>query len=150
MNETIALKGRYFVSVYGPDGERKSYSEGENVVTTVGKEFIASFLKSAAAVASTFTAKYVAIGTGSTAEAVGDTALGTESARHTGTVSYTSGGIYNVTATFPTGAAVGAIIEFGLLSSASAGTLLSRTVKAAAYNLTASDYIVVNYQMTFG
>jgi hypothetical protein len=144
----IKLTGRYFVSVYGPNGELKAKDESPNVVTTVGKEFMASFLKSAALAASTFTAKYVAIGTGSSAEAVGDTALTTESARHTGTVSYTSGGIYNVTATFPTGAAVGAILEFGLLSSSAAGTLLSRSVKSAAYNLTASDYIVVNYAMT--
>ena len=34
------------------------------------------------------------------------------------------------------------------LSSASAGTLLSRNVKSAAYNVTATDYLVVNYQMT--
>jgi hypothetical protein len=144
----IKLSGRYFVSVYGPDGELKAEGEGPNVVTTVGKEFMASFLKSAALAASTFTAKYIAIGTGSSAEAAADTAMATESARHTGTVSYTSGGIYNVTATFPTGAAVGAILEFGLLSSSSAGTLLSRNVKSAAYNLTASDFIVVNYALT--
>jgi hypothetical protein len=144
----IKLTGRYFVSVYGPDGKLRARDESPNIVTTVGKEFMASFLKSAALAASTFTAKYVAIGTGSSAESAADTALATESARHTGTVSYTSGGIYNVTATFPTGAAVGAILEFGLLSSGTAGTLLSRSVKSAAYNLTSSDYIVVNYAMT--
>lgn len=144
-----ALKptGRYFISVYGPEGLKASW-EGPNVVTTVGKEFMASFLRSAALAAATFTAKYIAVGTGTGAEAVGDTGMGTELARHTGTVSYTSGGIFNVTATFPTGAAVGAVVEFGLLSSATAGTLLSRNVKAAAYNLTATDYIVANYQMT--
>lgn len=143
----IVLKGRYFVTVYGPGGEKERF-EGDNVVTTVGKEFMASFLRSAALAAATFTAKYIALGTGSSAESVADTAMGTESARHTGTVSYTSGGIYNVTATFPTGAAVGAVIEFGLLSSASNGTLLSRNVKAAAYNVTANDYVVVNYALT--
>lgn len=139
--------GRYCVSVYGPEGLKSSW-EGPNVVTTVGKEFMASFLRSAALAASTFTAKYIGVGTGTGAEAVGDTALGTELARHTGTVSYTSGGIFNVTATFPTGVAVGAVIEFGLFSTATAGTLLSRNVKAAAYNVTATDFIVVNYAMT--
>ncbi len=149
MNNVVNLTGRYFVTVYGPDGAVKGKSESDNVVTTVGKEFIASFLKSAALAAATFTAKYIGVGTDTSAEAAAQTTLGTELARHTGTVSYTSGGILNVTATFPTGAAVGAVVEFGLLSSASNGTLLSRTVKAAAYNLTASDYIIVNYQMTF-
>lgn len=145
----IHTHGTYYVTVYGPDGQVKASEEIPNVVTTVGKEFIASFLKSAAAAPATFTAKYVAIGTGSTAESIADTTLGTELARQTGTVSYTSGGIYNVTATFATGAAVGAVIEFGLLSSSANGTLLSRTVKSSAYNLGASDYIVVAYQMTF-
>ena len=139
--------GRYYVSVYGPEGLKASW-DGPNVVTTVGKEMMASFLRSAALAASTFTAKYIAVGTGTGAEAAADTAMGTELARHTGTVSYTSGGIYNVTATFPTGAAVGAVVEFGLLSSSAAGTLLSRNVKSAAYNVTATDFIVVNYQMT--
>lgn len=145
----IYSHGRYYVTVYGPDGLIKAQDEIPNVVTTVGKEFVASFLKSAAAAPATFTAKYLAVGTGTGAESVGDTALGTELARQTGTASYTSGGIYNVTATFVTGAAVGAVIEFGLFSTSTAGTLLSRTVKASAYNLGASDYIVVAYQMTF-
>jgi hypothetical protein len=145
---SIKATGTYYVKVYGPEGLKASW-EGPNVVTTVGKEFIASFIKSAAAAAATFTAKYIAVGTGTGAEAAADTGMGTELARHTGTASYTSGAIYNVTATFPTGAAVGAVVEFGLLSSATAGTLLSRNVKAAAYNVTATDYIVVNYAMTF-
>lgn len=145
----IKLLGRYYVTVYGPTGELKAELEGPNVVTTSGKDFIASLLKSAALAASTFTAKYVAVGTGSSAETVADTTLGTEVARHTGTVSYTSGGVYNVTATFPTGAAVGAIIEFGLLSSSTAGTLLSRQVKTTAVTVGASDFVVVNYAMTF-
>jgi hypothetical protein len=145
----IHVDGRYFVSVYGEDGKLKSHEEIPNLVTTNGKEFLASFLKSAAAAASTFTCKYLAVGTGSSAESAADTTLGTELARQTGTVSYTSGGIYNVTATFATGAAVGAVIEFGLLSSSTGGTLLSRTTRSGAYNLTSTDFIVVNYQLTF-
>jgi hypothetical protein len=147
--DVVKPDGRYLVTVYGPDGEIKEHFAEDNVVTTVGKEYIASFLKSAALAASTFTAKYIAVGTGTGGEAVGDTALGTELTRHTGTVSYTSGGIFNVTATLPTGAAVGDVIEFGLLSSSSAGTLLSRTVRSAAVAVGSSDSIVVNYQMTF-
>ncbi len=145
----MELHGDYYITVYGHDGKVRDQHHQPNVVTTVGKEFIASFLKSAAGGALTFTGKYLAIGTGVGAEAAGDTTLGTELARQTGTVSYTSGGIYNVVATFATGAAVGAVIEFGLFTTATAGTLLSRTVKSAAYNLGASDYIVVAYQMTF-
>lgn len=143
----IELKGHYYVTLYGPDGTVKDHRWGENVVTTVGKEFLASFLKSAALAASTFTAKYVAIGTNSTTEAAADTALGTEASRHTGTVTYTSGGIYQVTATFAAGSGTGAIVEYGLYSSSSAGTLLSRDTEAAI-NKGASDTLTVVYQLT--
>lgn len=104
--------------------------EGENVVTTVGKEFLASFLYSAAVTASTFTQKYIAVGTDSTAEAAANTALGTELARSTGTVSYVSNAMYQVTATFASGSGTGSIVEYGLFSSSTGGTMLSRDTEA--------------------
>lgn len=143
----MKLNGKYFITLYGPDGEVKDQRSGDNVVTTNGKEFLASFLYSAAAAASTFTCKYVAIGTGTSSESAADTALGTESSRHTGTVSYVSGQIYQVTATFATGSGTGAITEYGLLSSSSAGTLISRDVETAV-NKGANDTLTVVYQMT--
>lgn len=143
----ITLKGRYRAVLEG-GGVIKDVREGDNVVTTVGKEFIASFLKSAAAAASTFTCKYVAIGTDATAEAIANTALGTELARHTGTVSYTSGGIFNITATFVSGLGTGAIVEYGVLSSSTAGTLLSRDTESVI-NKSANDTLTVNYTLTF-
>jgi len=147
MIENIKMKGKFFIYLYGPNGDLKHHHVGTNVVTTVGKEFLASFLYSAAVAASTFTCKYIAIGTGTTAEAVGDTALGTESARQTGTASYISGQIYQVTATFAAGTGTGAITEYGLLSSSSAGTLLARDVEAVV-NKGASDTLTVVYQLT--
>jgi basic membrane lipoprotein Med (substrate-binding protein (PBP1-ABC) superfamily) len=143
----ITLKGRYFVTLYGPDGAVKDYREGDNVVTTVGKEFMASFLSSAAAGAATFTAKYAAIGTNDTAEAAADTALGTEAARHTGTVSYVSGAIYKVTATFAAGTGTGAITEYGLFSTSTGGTLVSRDTESVI-NKGASDTLTVVYNLT--
>lgn len=144
----IELKGRYFVRLYGPDGALKQEASGENVVTTVGKEFIASFLMSSALAAATFTAKYIAIGSDSTAEAVGNTALGTELARQTATASYTSGGIYELVATFTTGTGTGSIYEYGLFSSSSAGTMLSRDTESLITK-GANDTLTVTYQMTF-
>jgi hypothetical protein len=116
------------------------------VVCTNGKEFLASLLASAATSA-TNTAKYLAVGTGTGAESASDTALGTEVARHTGTVSYVSNQIYQVTATFSTGVAAGAIVEYGLLSSNTAGTLISRDVESVI-NVGASDTLEVVYQLT--
>lgn len=143
----ITLKGKWTAVLNGPDGIEKQRVEGFNVVCTNGKEFLASFLYSAAAAASTFTCKYVAIGTDATAEAVGNTALGTESSRHTGTVSYVSNQIFRVKATFSTGSGTGAIVEYGLFSSASAGTMLNRDTEAAI-NKGANDTLTVTCDLT--
>jgi hypothetical protein len=143
----MELKGRWRATLEDEFGHVKQVVEGDNVITTVGKQFLASFLVSAAAAASTFTCKYVAIGTDATAEAVGNTTLGTESARHTGTVAYVANTIFQVTATFAAGVGTGAIVEYGLLSSAAAGTLLSRDTESVI-NKGASDVLTVVCQVT--
>lgn len=143
----IRLKGHYVASLYGPDGILKQQVTGPNVVTTVGKEFLAAFLNSAAAAATTFTAKYVAIGTSTTPESAADTGMGTEVSRHTGTVSYVSNQIYQVKATFATGSGTGAIVEYGLFNTNTGGTLVSRDTEAVI-NKGANDTLTVTYQMT--
>lgn len=147
-DDQVKMKGEWFIYLNGPDGRLKDKRQGFNVVTTVGKEFIASFLGSAAAGAATFTGRYIAIGTDATAESDANTALGTEASRHTGTVSYLSGQIYQVTATFAAGSGTGAIVEYGLLSSNTGGTLIARDTESAI-NKGASDTLTVVAQMTF-
>jgi hypothetical protein len=143
----VELKGLWFIKLYGPDGSLKQEVEGQNVITTNGKDFLASFLQSAAAGASTFTMKYIGIGTDSTAEAAANTTLGVELARQTGTASYVSSAIYKVTATFAAGTGTGAIVEYGLFSSSSAGTMLSRDTESVV-NKGASDTLVVSTEIT--
>lgn len=142
------IKGYWRMELRGPDGELKDKLEGQNVITTVGKEFLASYLSSAAAGASTFTMKYIAIGTDSTTEAAANTALGTEVSRHTGTVSYLSGQIFQVKATFAAGSGTGGITEYGLFSSNSAGTLFARDTESVI-NKGAADTLTVTAQFTF-
>lgn len=144
---SFTLKGRWKMTLTGPDGALKQEVEGDNVICTNGKEFLASFLSSAAAAASTFTCKYIAVGTDSTAEAAAQTALGTELARQTGTVSYVSNQIYKVTATFATGTGTGAIVEYGLFSSSTGGTMLSRDVESVI-NKGANDTLTAVCQIT--
>jgi hypothetical protein len=141
------LSGKWTVELRGPNGELKDRKVGSNVICTNGKEFLANFLQSAAAAASTFTMRYIAIGTDATAEAAANTTLGTEVARHTGTVSYVSNQIYQVTATFAAGTGTGAIVEYGLLSSSTAGTLLARDTESVI-NKGASDTLTVTAQIT--
>lgn len=146
-DDAVKIKGEWFTYLYGPNGELKEKRQGYNIVTTVGKEFIASFLQSAAVAASTFTAKYIGIGTATNVEAVGDTALYGEISRHTGTVSYLSGNIFQVKATFATGSGTGAVTEYGLFSSNSVGTMLARDIEDAI-NKGANDTLTVIAQLT--
>ena len=145
--ESVKMKGEWFTKLYGADGSVKESRQGFNVVTTVGKEFIASFLNSAVAGAATFTGKYIGIGTNTVAEAAADTALGTEVSRSTGTASYLSGQIFQVTATFAAGSGTGAIAEYGLFSSNTAGTLIARDTEAVI-NKSAADTLIVVCQLT--
>ena len=144
----MEMHGHWTIVHRGPQGEVKTKRQGHNVITTNGKEYLASFLGSAAAAASTFTMLYAATGTDSTAEAASNTALGTEVGRHTGTVSYISGQIYRVTATFAAGSSTGAIVEYGLFSSNTGGTMLSRDTESVI-NIGASDSLETQTDITF-
>ncbi len=143
----VQIVGHWKMTCCGPDGEIKDERSGKNVIVTNGLEFLASFMNSAATAAATFTMRYIAVGTDSTAEAVSNTALGTEVGRHTGTVTYTSGALYEVVATFAAGSATGAIVEYGLFSSNTAGTMFSRDTEAVI-NVGASDTLTVTTKIT--
>lgn len=146
--QAVTITGRWRMELHGPGGELKQDVRGTNVVCTNGKEFLASFLYSAVVAAASFTMKYVAIGSDSTAEAASNTALGVELSRHTGTVSYVSNQIYQVKATFATGSGTGAITEYGLFSANSGGTLFARDTESVI-NKGASDTLTVTAQFTF-
>jgi len=148
-DKDIRLIGNWDMTLRGADGAVKQQVSGQNVIVENGKEFLASFLNSAATAASTFLMRYVAIGTDATAEASSNTALGTEVSRHTGTVTYTSGALYEVVATFAAGSGTGAIAEYGLFSANSAGTMFSRDTEAVI-NKGASDSLSVTTKVTVG
>lgn len=142
----IKLDGTWTATLKDEFGNYKTHVAGHNVVTTVGKEFLARFLYSAVT-ASVWSMKYVGLGTGLTAEGAGNTALGTEISRHTGTVSYTSGGIITVVATFAAGSGIGDITEYGIFSDNSSGTMLNRTTQSAIAK-GASDTLEVSVNVT--
>lgn len=147
----VRLYGRWNIKHHSPNKhgamELVNEIDGINIITTNGKEALASLLYSCSVTATTNTFKYMAIGTGAGAESAGDTSLGTESARHTGTVSYVSGAIYQVSATFATGVGTGAIVEYGLFNSSSAGTMFSRDLENVI-NKGASDTLTATLQIT--
>lgn len=143
----IIPKGVWTAAVYGPDGKFKTSVTGTNVVTTAGKDFVASFLVSAAAAASTFTCKYVAVGTGTTPETAADTALVSELSRTTATVSHNGAGVFQLVASFGTNSATGAVTEYGIFSSSTAGTMLARDTESVI-NVGAADTLTVTAQIT--
>lgn len=142
------LEGKWWITLYGAPGEVKQAVHGENTIVTTGINFLADFLASAAAAASTFTMRYVAIGSDNTAESAAQTALGTELARASGIVSSATG-IYRVIATFPSGTGTGNIYEFGLFSTitTAAGTMFSRDVEGLITK-GANDSLVVTTEIT--
>lgn len=143
----VKIVGIWDIKLYGPNGELKAHRNGNNVITSLGKELLATTLKSSV-VSAANTIRYIAIGTDATAETSADTALGVEVARVSGVVSYTSGAIYEVVASFAAGTGTGTIVEYGLLNTSSAGTLFSRDTEDAITK-GASDSLTVIAQVTF-
>ncbi|MGK2934345.1 MAG: hypothetical protein ACSLFE_03770 [Gemmatimonadaceae bacterium] len=116
------------------------------VITTAGVNFIRDAFRN---VTEAELMNYHASGTGAVAEAVGDTALGTEveAARVAGTQSGPSAGVYRTVATIAY-TATRAITEHGVFSATSAGTLLDRSVFSAV-NVVNGESIQFQYDLTF-
>ncbi len=131
-----------------------SYSQAKvigNLVTTVGKAGAAGRLMGSGSPAA-FT--YIAVGTGVTAAAAGDTTLGTETttsglARTAGTLSLvtttTTNDTAQATTTFSVTGTV-AVTESGVLNAASAGTLLCRQV-FSAINVVSGDSLTITWKV---
>ena len=116
-----------------------------NLVTTAGKGHIAA--KIAATTNSPVSMTHMAIGTGTTAAAVGDTTLGTEGGRVSLTNAVVSTNTITYTATFPAATGTGAVTEAGILNGSSGGTLLCRTVFPVV-NKAAGDSIAITWVVT--
>lgn len=144
-NETVKATGQLQIVVTSADGAVKHEQTVKNLVVTTGLSFIASRMKDATATVMS----HMAIGTGTTAPAAGNTTLGTE----VGRVALASTTVTNnqvvYTATFPPGtpATLSAITEAGIFDANSAGTMLCRTVFAAV-NKDAPDTLSITWTVT--
>lgn len=143
ISDQIKAVGKLTITVTGDDGQVKDQRIVDNLVVTAGKGFIASRMTGTAA----NVMSHMAIGTGSTAAAAGDTTLATESARVSLTSSTTTNAQTLYVGTFPAGTGTGAITEAGLLNAGVGGTLLCRTVFAAV-NKGANDAMTINWTVT--
>lgn len=126
---------------------------GNKVVTTVGVNFIVDAFQN---IVELEIMKFHGIGTGVTAEAVGDTALVTEltteynpdSTRATGTTTEFAANVYQTVATNTLDGTPGAALrEHGIFTLSSAGVLLDRTL-FAAITLSSGDGLQSDYRFT--
>ena len=152
MNDKLKVKGLISLKVTDKDGNLKDERLIKNTITNAGLAQIALLAGDASAVPFT----YLALGTGTTAAAATDTALGTETsasglARAAATVSRVTTTVSNDTLqllhAFTAGASA-AITECGILNAATDGTLLGRQVFAAV-NVVSSDVLTVTYKVSF-
>jgi hypothetical protein len=147
INDKLNMKGDLHIVLSNPEAEDQIV-EVKNLVVNTGLAIIASRLYDA----SDAVMSHMAIGSGTTAAAGADAALGTELAR----VALTSTTIVttNVTndaiqyvATFLPGTGTGAVTEAGLFNASSSGTMLCRTV-FPVINKGASDTLTVTWKVT--
>ena len=141
--EKIGISGELRISILDENGVLKEERVIPNLITTVGITFIASRMDGATA----NVMSHMAIGTGSTAAAVGNTTLQAESVRVAVDSSTASTATEIYVATFPPGTGTGAGTEAGVLNAASSGTLLCRTV-FSVINKGASDSMIITWTIT--
>ena len=144
LNEIFKLTGKVHVTVTNEHGEVVE-QRAANLVVTTGKNFTASRMVGIAS----NVMSHMAIGAGTTAAAVGDTALGSELGRVALTASTATTNVVTYTATFGTGVGTGAVTEAGIFNASSAGTLLCRVVFAVV-NKGANDTIAITWTVTVG
>lgn len=153
VESTLAL-----VHIHGAQSDRPGRRDdygvvGHKVVTDAGVAFIVNAFQNTTELENF---KYHGIGTGTTAEAAGDTALVTEltteynpnSTRATGTTTNNGANIYRTVGTNTLDGTPGAALrEHGVFSAASTGTLLDRTVYSAI-TLSSGDGLQSTYDLT--
>lgn len=148
VNDSIKAKGTLQLTLIDENGKIKQQDE-HNLVVSAGLAYIASRMKDATATAMS----HMGVGTGTTAAAAGDTALGTALGARVAldsttitTTSVTNDSVQYV-ATFGAGVSTGAITEAGIFNALTDGTMLCRTV-FSVINKGALDTLVITWKVT--
>jgi len=137
LKDGLKLKGKLSIALNG-----ETVQEVPNLVVTAGKNYVADRMVNNSTVMT-----HMAIGTGSTAAAAGNTALGSEAARGALTSSTVTTNSVAYVETFAAGTGTGAITEAGLFNASSGGTMLCRTVFSVV-NKGANDAMTITWTVT--
>lgn len=145
MNEQFKLKGHIHITLKGADGQVKEERDINNVVVTVGKYYLATWLT--AATQSDYFMSWIGLGSGTTAANASDTDLETPvDDRLQGTLS-ASTNIWSNTRSFGAGESTGSISEAGLFSDETSGTMFAHQVFTAIPK-GASDVLDITWSIT--
>ena len=137
INDDLRLTGALTISLNGV-----VVQETNNLVVTAGKNWVADRMNNANTVMT-----HMALGTGTTAAAVGQTTLVTELDRNALTSTTVSTNTIAYACTWAAGDGTGAITEAAVLDAASSGDMLARTVFSVV-NKGASDSITITWTIT--
>ncbi len=149
LDSPLEIRGHLLIELYGEDGNLKDVRETDNLVVTAGKNHIADQLKSSPAQAAM---GWMAVGTGSTAPAAGDTLLGAEIDRNALTSRTAATNVVTYVGDWAAGDATNsAIAEAGIFNVVTANTItmLARAT-FTAINKGASDTLKITWTVTIG
>lgn len=143
--ETLKASGALRVVLTDANGNVKEDVQLKNLVVNTGLNFIVSRMKDTTATAMS----HMELGTGTTAAAAADTALGTaiSGSRQALTSTTVSSNTITYVASFGAGTGTGAVTEAGIFNASSAGTMLCRTVFPVV-NKQAGDSMTVTWTVT--
>ena len=140
----LSVKGRLSVVLRDADGNVKQSQDIPNLVVSSGLAFIASRMKDTTDAAMS----HMAVGSGTTAAAAGNTALGTQIGSRVSLTSTTvTANAVAYVATFAAGTGTGAITEAGIFNASTSGTMLCRTVFSVV-NKGADDTLQITWTIT--
>lgn len=126
IQESMKLHGAITLMLKKANGDVETVHK-DNIIVDVGFDFIADAIGKSASRPGVM--GWIALGTGTTAAAAGQTALVTELDRNAATYAHTAGTkTFTFTADFAAGDATGAITEAGVFNASSSGIMLDRVV----------------------
>lgn len=146
--EQLKAAGKLSIVLKDDKGAVKETREIKNLVVNTGLGHITSRLLGT----SSNVMSHMALGSGTTAAAAGDTALESQLGSRKALTSSTQSGTNNESivyvATFSAGEGTGAVTEAGIFNASTSGTMLCRTVFSVV-NKAAGDTLQVTWTLTF-
>jgi hypothetical protein len=147
INENLKLSGQLNIVLKDKAGNIKDQREVKNLVVNAGLAYIASRMVGT----SKSVMSHMALGSGTTAAAAGQTdlvsILGSREALDSTTISGTNNEKVVYVSSFEAGDATGAVTEAGIFNAATSGDMLCRTVFSVV-NKAADDTMSVTWTIT--